>query len=204
LPNSHTLEAALHSGATLEGMSLSRAEYPQEGYSWYDQLPQIVGTAVLVDDIPYEKWSAGKSRPSKIEIEVTIAQAGQPARSIRLPALIHVATDDGALDFVAVHSSPWDNERLDGPFSVLAFLLSATFRASDDFSECDSWQTQRAEYEEDVYRAVNEYFRGPEASLLDEPCGDAVIGARRDQHIVPGEQPPQLCRCFHLGLPIQA
>jgi len=84
---------------------------------------------------------------------------------LRLPALIHVEQSDG-INFVAISESPWDNDELAGPFSVEEFLLCATFCASDDFGECDSWQTQKDAYDEEVEREVNGYFRGPRATLV--------------------------------------
>jgi len=53
-----------------------------------------------------------------------------------------------------------------GPFSVVDFLVNATFLASDDWGEADSWETQHDAYEEDIERRVNAYFRGPRATLL--------------------------------------
>ena len=81
-----------------------------------------------------------------------------------MPVLIHVDTSEvNQINFVAVKQSPWDNENLDGPFPIVDFLIWATFSASDDFGECDSSATQAENYEEDVKRMVNEYFRGPRA-----------------------------------------
>jgi hypothetical protein len=166
LPDGHTLEGALHCGATVEG-ALYQEQSDHEGYSWYDQLPRIVETAVFVEGVPYEKWQAsGGGRPGSIEVEVTIEQKGAAERKTRLPAKIHVDSNYyGELDFVAVNQSPWDNDELKGPFCVIDFLMSATFCASDD-SESDSWETQFEAHREFVEREVNEYFRGPRATLL--------------------------------------
>jgi hypothetical protein len=68
--------------------------------------------------------------------------------------------------FVAVRNSPWDNDGLDGPFSVADFLVWATFRASDELGECDSWNTQMDYYGKTIERLVNAYSRGPKASLI--------------------------------------
>ena len=65
-----------------------------------------------------------------------------------------------------MRQSPWDNDDLAGPFSVTDFLVCATFCASDDWGESDSWQTQKDAYDEDIERRVNAYFRGPKASLM--------------------------------------
>lgn len=166
LPNAHTLAAALAGGATL-GATLYEEKPEYDGYSWYDRLPRIVDTAVFLDGILYDDWAEAAGRPAKMEIEVTIDQAGQSPRRLRLPALIHVPSNDSnEIEFVAVRNSPWDNDDLAGPFSVNAFLIGATFCASDNYGECDSWDTQMSYYEGEVERAVNSYFRGPRATLL--------------------------------------
>jgi len=166
VPDAHTLEGALQCGATLQ-RELYEEKPEYAGYAWYDRLPRIVDTAVLVDGVLYDDWPEGSERPAKIQIEVTIAESGQPERSIRLPTLIHAPTDElDEISFVAVRNSPWDNDDLDGPFSVADFLIWATFRASDDLGECDSWNTQMDYYGKTIEREVNAYFRGPKASLL--------------------------------------
>ena len=115
----------------------------------------------------YELPRSGAQRPARIEIEVAIERLKGEGRSLRLPVLIHVDTSEvNEINFVAVKQSPWDNENLAGPFPIVDFLIWATFSASDDFGECDSWATQAENYEEDVKRIVNEYFRGPRATLL--------------------------------------
>jgi hypothetical protein len=160
-----TLEGALHSGANLEG-KLYGDEPQFDGYSWYDRLPRVAGTRILLDDVSWEDWSSPDGvRPAKIEIELTIEQADLRDRTLRLPALIHVDTNcTNELNFVAVRRSPWDSDELSEPFSVSAFLMAATFCASDDL-ESDSWDTQREYYQEYTEREVNSYFRGPRASL---------------------------------------
>jgi hypothetical protein len=164
VPNEHTIEGALNSGASL-AENLYKEEAQFIGYSWYDHLPQIVDSAVFLDSIPYEEWTKPEDRPQQIEIEITLEEAGKPSRQLRLPALIHVDQSDGC-SFVAVRQSPWDNDDLAGPFSVTDFPVCATFCASDDWGESDSWQTQKDAYDEDVERRVNAYFRGPKATLM--------------------------------------
>ena len=106
------------------------------------------------------------ARPERIEIEITIERSGQEDKKVRLPAMIHVDSNYyGDLDFVAVNRSPWDNEELRGPFSIIDFLMSATFCASDD-ADCDSWETQLNAHHELVERKVNAYFRGPKSTLI--------------------------------------
>jgi hypothetical protein len=165
LPDAHTLEAALHCGASVEGnLYEEKAEY--NGYSWYDGLPRIVTTTVFADDVSYEEWLPTNGRPKKIDIEIAIKQAGQSDRRSRLPGLIHIPSDSyGEINFVSVSQSPWDNDELCGPFPVTDFLVSATFCASDD-AGCDSWETQKNAWDEAVEREVNAYFRGPRATLL--------------------------------------
>ena len=169
LPNGHTLDAALHSGANFPG-TLYREEAGYVGYEWYDRLPRIADTTVFVDGVGFEEYElprSGKQRPARIAIDVAIERLKGEGQSLRLPVLIHVDTSEvNQINFVAVKQSPWDNENLDGPFPIVDFLIWATFSASDDFGECDSWATQAENYEEDVKRMVNEYFRGPRATLL--------------------------------------
>lgn len=163
----HTLEGALHSGASIEGV-LYQENRAFTGYSWYDKLPRLSQSSVLIDGIAGDEWKrAGRQRPRQIEIEAAIRQHGQPERKLQLPALIHV--DSEAINeptFTAVAGSPWDDNELPEPFPIVDFLMWSTFSASDDFGECDSWETQREEYQEAIERIVNEYFRGPRAALL--------------------------------------
>lgn len=169
LLNAHTLDAALHSGANFPG-TLYREEPGYAGYAWYDRLPRIADTTVFIDGVSVEEYElprSGAERPVRIEIEVAIEKLKEEARSLRLPVLIHVDTSEvNEINFVAVKQSPWDNENLAGPFPIVDFLIWATFSAGDDV-ECDSWATQAENYEQDVKRIVNEYFRGPRATLLE-------------------------------------
>jgi hypothetical protein len=166
VPDAHTLDAALQCGAALDGVLYEeKPEYA--GYAWYDRLPRIVDTAVLFDGVLYDDWPETAERPAKIETEITIAESGQPEWSVRLPALIHAQTAElNEISFVAVRNSPWDNDELHGPFSISQFLVWAIFCASDDYGECDSWNTQMGDYEKEVKLQVNAYFRGPKASLV--------------------------------------
>jgi hypothetical protein len=171
IENRHTLEAALESAAPFDRQLYQEAARFR-GYSWYDALPLLLDTEVRVDGIAYETWRPQfLPRPQAMEIAVTITQLGEPDSELRLPVMIHVVDEDGLtyeegdLKFVAIQNSPWDNDKLDGPFDVVDFLISATFSASDNM-DADSWETQRDSYQEDVEREVNEYFRGPRAALL--------------------------------------
>ena len=161
LPNAHTLEGALQCGATLAG-ELFEEEPDFAGYLWYDALPRVTENTVLIDGKSSEEWD-GSWRPKSIDLELTVERSGQPFTTVRLPAKIHVCPDFGEFDFVAVEASPWDNDKLDGPFCLVAFLMWAAFSASDD---ADLWETQRDDYLADVEREVNRYFRGPRATLL--------------------------------------
>lgn len=167
LPNQHTLEAALRCGAALEG-ELFMEEPQFQGYAWYDIRPRIVDVAVLLDGVLYEDWPEDARRPERIEVEITLTQSQGPERQVRINALIHADAERTIWDsscFVAVNNSPWDNDQLSGPFSVIDFIINTTFCASDD-CEADSWETQHDRYEEEVEREVNRYFRGPRATLL--------------------------------------
>ena len=168
LLNAHTLDAALHSAANFPG-NLYREEPGYAGYAWYDRLPRIADSTVFADGVSFEEYElprSGAERPARIEIEIAIEQPKGEERSLRLPVLIHVDTSEvNEVNFVAVKQSPWDNENLAGPFPIVDFLIWATFSAGDDV-ECDSWATQAENYEEGAKRIVNEYFRGPRATLL--------------------------------------
>src|SRR5579884_1821937 len=165
LPNLHTFEAALQTGAIMPG-PLYQEDSRYVGYGWYAKLPMVVDVEVLLDGISYENAKATEDRPGHITLEVTVATQPQEFHKIFLPALVHVESGPGECNFVAVKGSPWDNDNLDGPFSILEFLIWATFSASDDWVEADSWQTQFDAYEEDIQRQVNAYFRGPRATLI--------------------------------------
>jgi len=159
-----TFEGALESGATIEGQ-LYQENRAFIGYDWYDKLPRIVATVLLFDDVQGYEWSKpDNERPAKIEIDALVEQRGKAVRRLRLPAFLHVDCDE-ELQFVAVQNSPWDNDDLQGPFSIADFLVMATFRSSEDV-EADSWQTQKEYWDEVVERAVNGYFRGSRATLL--------------------------------------
>lgn len=159
-----TLEGALQSGAVIEG-NLYQENRSFKGYNWYDKLARIVGTVVLFDGVQGYDWSKpDNDRPKTIEIDALVEQRGMAVRRLRLPTSLHVDGDE-ELRFVAVKNSPWDNDKLEGPFSIADFLVMATFRSSEDV-EADSWQTQKEYWDEVVERAVNGYFRGPRATLL--------------------------------------
>jgi hypothetical protein len=170
LPEEHTLQAALHSGAKLD--LLSHGEQPEyRGYSWYDQLPRLTDCKVFLDRVPYAECTKEMlaMRPRTIEVEITIEQPGRDSYTVALPALIHVDTDEDCWfepTFVAVQGSPWDKGEA-GPFSVHDLLMWATFMSSDD-SEADSWQTQRDYHEETVDKIICEYFHGTRGSLLSQ------------------------------------
>lgn len=164
IDDSFTFEGALQSDAKIEGQ-LYQENRSFIGYDWYDKLPHIVATVLLFDDVQSYDWSKpNNERPAKIEIDAIVEQRGKPVRRLRLPAFLHVDSDE-ELQFVAVQNSPWDNDELQGPFSIADFLVMATFRSSEDV-EADSWQTQKEYWDEVVERAVNGYFRGSRATLL--------------------------------------
>jgi hypothetical protein len=163
LANAHTLQGALHSTADV-GYSLYREQAQFDGYSWYDALPRITNVEVLIDGEPAGTYMAdGNRRPARIDLAVTVKQSGIVDRLLTLPAVIHVVDSDyNDISFVAVKNSPWDNDDLAGPFAVDDFLTYATFLCWD---EGDTWDTQWDRHCSDVEDRVNEYFRGPRASL---------------------------------------
>jgi hypothetical protein len=166
LENEYTLQSSLHCGATLDFLLYEeKPEY--RGYSWYDALPRLVNAEVLVDGVSFVEQETGEkhSRPTTIDVVVTIEQKGQEDRSIRLPALIHVDTEQiNDPSFVVVKDSPWDKDGA-SPFWLADCLMWATFLSSDDL-ECDSWQTQRDYYEGLIEETLSNYFKGPRGSFL--------------------------------------
>ena len=103
-------------------------------------------------------------RPTKIELALSIERAGQDCELLSVPAFIHVESDEpGAISFVASENSPWDNDQLNGPFDITDFLVYATFSY---WEEGDTWETQLDQHSTEVQQCVNEYFRGPRASLV--------------------------------------
>jgi hypothetical protein len=165
LSNQHTLEAALECGTKLR-KSLWAEDSNLQGYSWYQKLPRVVDCEVFLDGVSYHKRQKTGVRPFKIEVSVTIGEFGRPDQEDRLPAIIHVDSETcNSVTFVAARNSPWDNDSLEGPFNVVDFLVWATFQSSDDYAS-DNWYRQKEDYEKAVTRQVNEYFRGPKASLL--------------------------------------
>jgi hypothetical protein len=174
LENRHSLEAAIRCGASLNG-ELYFEDPEFRGYRWYDDRPRIVDTEIFLDGQRFDPKSPEVTRPKNIEIEVVIEQANVPEQRLRLNTPIHVQSDSYELCFIAVENSPWDNPDLKGPFSIVDFIIEATFCPSDD-SEADSRETQADRYEEEVRREVNAYFRGPEATLL------AILRGTLDYH----------------------
>lgn len=171
LPNQHTLEAALTPTA-VSNMALYQVQPRFRGYSWYDRLPTLTEAEVLVDGVLHqEREEDNTERPREILVKLTIEQQGHEDMHLDLPAAIHVLDGMEVFDgyeppsFLAVRDSPWDNETLSGPFDVAQYLVSATFSPGDDV-ECDSYETQRHDFERHVDRVVNEYFRGPRAALM--------------------------------------
>lgn len=167
LANSHTLEAALETGGSVAAELYE--EHPAfAGYAWYDKLPRVSDTAIFVDAQPYQEWiKIAQARPTRLDIEIVVHQSGLAERRLVLPAQIHVDSESiNEPVFTAITNSPWDNNDLSEPFSMTDFLMWATFSSSDAFGECDSWETQRDEYQEAIERVVNEYFRGPRVALL--------------------------------------
>ncbi len=171
LPSQHTLEAALTPSA-IPNKTFYQVQSRFNGYSWYDRLPILTEAEVLVDGIPRQDLEEdNKERPREILVTATIKQQGHADLRLDLPAAIHVLDGMEVFDgyeppsFLAVRDSPWDNDALSGPFDVAQYLVSATFSPGDDV-ECDSYDTQRHEFERHVERVVNEYFRGPRAALM--------------------------------------
>jgi len=162
--NRHTLQGAIHSSAKLEYV-LYRERREFSGYKWYDALPRLADIDVIVDGVSTsdQSWNQN-ARPRKIELALTVERAEQDCELLTVPAFIHVESDEpGAISFVAAENSPWDNDRLDGPFDIADFLVYATFSY---WEEGDTWETQLDQHSRDVQQLVNEYFRGPRASLV--------------------------------------
>jgi hypothetical protein len=167
IPNPHTLEAALATGTSL-GLVIYKEHRAFQGYRWYDGIPRLTNTVVRLDGAVHDEWvRAGQTRPGRIEIEANIHDPESGDRSVVVPALVHVDSESpNEPVFAVVSNSPWDDSDRPQPFSAVDFLMWATFSASDDFGECDSWETQREEYQADIERMVSEYFGGARAALF--------------------------------------
>ncbi len=167
IPDPHTLEGILAAGGTL-GSVLYKEHRAFQGYAWYDGIPRLANTVVRIDGALHDQWvRAGQIRPTRIEIEASIRNPESRHRTVVLPALIYVDSESiNEPVFAVVSNSPWDGADRTQPFSVADFLMWATFSASDDFGECDSWETQREECQADIERMVSEYFGGAKAALL--------------------------------------
>jgi hypothetical protein len=165
--NAHALQGAVNSGAKLD-YALYRERGEFTGYRWYDELPRLTEIDVAIDGVfVKEQPFDPQKRPKTIHLVLHIER--QPGlttetTTITLPAAIHVDTDDFcSISFVAVENSPWDNDELAGPFDVTQFLSYATFSYSD---EGDTFDTQLDRHNSEIECMVNEYFRGPRASLV--------------------------------------
>lgn len=167
VPNAHTLEGALATGSTL-GSVLYKEHRAFQGYGWYDRVPRLASTVVRINGALHDEWvRAGQIRPTRIEIEANIHDPEGGERTEVLPVSIHVDSESiNEPVFTVVTNSPWDGPDRTQPFSVVDFLMWATFSASDDFGECDSWETQREEYQAGIERMVSEYFGGAKAALV--------------------------------------
>jgi hypothetical protein len=170
LTDGYSFQAALHSGAKLDFV-LYEDKPDYQGYSWYDRLPKLTHAEVLLDGVPYADCTKEviAARPKAIELMITIEEREQDTKTISVPALVHVDTEDeSGLDpiFVVVQDSPWDNGQV-GPFSLHEFLRWATFWSSDDV-ENDSWQTQCDRHDELVAEIICQYVHGPRASLISQ------------------------------------
>jgi hypothetical protein len=170
LTDEYTLQAALHSGAKLDFVLYDeKPEY--QGYSWYDRLPILTNADVLLDGVLYAECTKDRiaARPKAIELQITIQKPEQDAKTVTVPALVHVDTEDEfGIDpiFVVVQDSPWDQQKV-GPFSLHEFLMWATFCSSDDV-ENDSWQTQCDRHDDLVTEIISRYLHGPRASLTSQ------------------------------------
>jgi hypothetical protein len=168
LTDQYTFEAALNSGAKIDFVLYEeKSEY--QGYSWYDRLPRLTDVEVLIDGVLYVECTKDSiaARPKTIELKITIEEPEQDTKTVSVPALVHVDTEDEyGLDpiFVVIQDSPWDKGNVE-PFSLHEFLMWATFWSSDDV-ENDSWQTQCDRHDDLVTEIISRYLHGPRASLI--------------------------------------
>jgi hypothetical protein len=179
LADQYTFQAALHSGAELDFVLYEeKPEY--QGYSWYDRLPRLTAVDVLLDGVLYAECTKERiaARPKRIELKITIDEPEHDSKTVSIPALVHVDTEDEyGVDpiFVVIQDSPWDKGNGE-PFSLHGFLMWATFWSSDDL-ENDSWQTQCDRHDELVTETIARYLHGPRASLISQVrrCLDSYI-----------------------------
>jgi len=172
LTDQYTFQAALHCGGELDFV-LYEEKLEYQGYSWYDRLPRVTDAEVLLDGVLYAECTKDSiaARPKAIELKITIEEPEHDTKTVSVPALVHVDTEDEyGLDpiFVVIKDSPWDKGQV-GPFSLHGFLMWATFQSSssDDF-ESDSWQTQCDRHDDLVTEIISHYLHGPRASLISQ------------------------------------
>jgi Histidine kinase-, DNA gyrase B-, and HSP90-like ATPase len=170
LTDQYTFQAALNSGAKIDFVLYEeKSEY--QGYCWYDRLPRLTDVEVLLDGVLYVECTKDgiAARPKTIELKITIEEPEQDTKTVSVPALVHVDTEDEyGLDpiFVVIQDSPWDKGNVE-PFSLHEFLMWATFWCSDDV-ENDSWQTQCDRHGDFVTEIISRYLHGPRASLISQ------------------------------------
>jgi hypothetical protein len=170
LTDQYSFQAALNSGAEIDFVLYEeKSEYL--GYSWYDRLPRLTDVEVLLDGVLYVECTKDSiaARPKTIELKITIEEPEQDTKTVSVPALVHVDTEDEyGLDpiFVVIQDSPWDKGNVE-PFSLHEFLMWATFCSSDDV-ENDSWQTQCDRHDDLVTEIISRYLHGPRASLISQ------------------------------------
>ena len=129
-----------------------------EGYGWYDSIARITRIRISVttngqthslEDYPLpERTGAPETplaqRPEAIRIRATVQAAGQPDRTLDLPADLAFAGEawswvGDALPLVTADS-------MLEPHDLASLLYDAYFSPSDD-SDADSWDRQRADFD---------------------------------------------------------
>ncbi|MXW21381.1 MAG: ATP-binding protein [Gammaproteobacteria bacterium] len=154
-------EAQAFARAAASGGLASRLFAPDrrlEGYGWYDAIARITririsvtanGQTHALEDYPVpERTGAPEAplaqRPESILVRSTIQAAGQPDRTLDLPADLAFAGEawswvGDALPLVTADSTL-------EPHDLASLLYDAYFSPSDD-ADADSWDRQRADFD---------------------------------------------------------
>ncbi len=162
---------------------LFEADRRLEGHGWYDALDRVTDITVRVaagDDwttlaeypLPGPSRAAPlPARPAAIRIELTVRPASGPERTLDLPADMAFAGEawsriDEAMPLVT-EDSPLQ------PHELAALLMAGFFSPSDD-ADADSWETQRARFEEDALHLATRLLLSD-----DEACRASIAEAVR-------------------------
>ena len=164
---------------------LFEADLRLEGYGWYDGLHRTTaidlevtldGKPYALDDAPLPERTGPTAadlppRPEALRFELVVRAADRPAAALFLPADVAFAGEawshlDDALPLVTADSAIQ-------PHQLAVLLRNGFFSPSDDV-ETDSWETQRARFDEDALHLATRLLLSD-----DEACRQSIAEAVR-------------------------